>query len=95
MTSAISTDNGSTTSASQDTSTHGAITSSNDECTTYCYCNGIDDGTKMICCDNDSCASGQWFHSKLQMGSGIAKNAVVLNMHFLCNHRFCCTASVF
>ena len=29
---------------------------------TYCYCNGKDDGTKMICCDNDNCCSGQWFH---------------------------------
>lgn len=31
---------------------------------TYCYCNGVDDGSKMICCDNDECSSGQWFHYK-------------------------------
>ena len=29
---------------------------------TYCYCSGKDDGTKMICCDNNNCCSGQWFH---------------------------------
>ena len=37
-------------------------TGSDNECITYCYCKGTDDGTKMICCDNDNCASGQWFH---------------------------------
>ena len=37
-------------------------TGSDNECATYCYCSGRDDGTKMICCDNANCASGQWFH---------------------------------
>ena len=31
---------------------------------TYCYCNGVDDSSKMICCGNDDCPSGQWFHFK-------------------------------
>ena len=37
-------------------------TGSDNECATYCYCSGRDDGTKMICCDNANCASGIWFH---------------------------------
>ena len=31
---------------------------------TYCYCKGKDDGSKMICCENENCSSGQWFHFK-------------------------------
>jgi len=31
---------------------------------TYCYCNGMDDGSKMILCENEDCMSGQWFHLK-------------------------------
>ena len=34
----------------------------NDDEDTYCYCKGKDDGSKMICCKNDNCRSGQWFH---------------------------------
>ena len=28
---------------------------------TYCYCNGVDDGSKMICCDNMSVPVGSGF----------------------------------
>ena len=34
----------------------------NDDEDTYCYCKGKDDGSKIICCENDNCRSGQWFH---------------------------------
>ena len=34
----------------------------NDDEDTYCYCKGKDDSSKMICCENDNCCSGQWFH---------------------------------
>ena len=30
----------------------------------YCYCQGPDDGSKMIHCENENCKSGQWFHFK-------------------------------
>ena len=33
----------------------------NDNEDSYCYCRG-NDGSKMICCENDNCHSGQWFH---------------------------------
>jgi len=33
------------------------VTVSDDEAT-YCYCKGKDDGSKMICCENDNCRSG-------------------------------------
>lgn len=29
----------------------------------WCKCNGVDDGTPMICCDNDQCQI-KWFHFK-------------------------------
>lgn len=50
-----------TTEVADSTPSSSSASSSKD---TYCYCNGIDDGSKMICCDNDNCSSGQWFHYK-------------------------------
>ena len=29
----------------------------------YCMCNGVDDGSRMICCDNVDCPV-QWYHVK-------------------------------
>ena len=29
----------------------------------YCVCQGGDDGTTMICCDDENC-SVQWFHTR-------------------------------
>ena len=43
------------------TSNDATVDTSDDEAT-YCYCKGKDDGSKMICCENDNCRSGQWFH---------------------------------
>ena len=43
---------------------NASSSSSTSDKDTYCYCNRIDDGSKMICCDNDNCPSGQWFHYK-------------------------------
>jgi len=62
--SAASTVNTSSTSNSDDPpcASNPQSTGSDNECITYCYCKGKDDGTRMICCDNDNCASGQWFH---------------------------------
>ena len=28
----------------------------------YCICKGIDDGRRMVMCENDDCKSGTWFH---------------------------------
>ena len=47
---------------SEDMSCAGSTHSASSDNTMYCYCNGTDDGTETICCDNDNCASGQWFH---------------------------------
>ena len=42
----------------------------------YCICRGVDDGSRMICCDNDHCAT-QWFHVKcLKMKRGTVVNVV-------------------
>ena len=29
---------------------------------TLCICKGSDNGCRMICCDNENCSNGQWFH---------------------------------
>ena len=29
---------------------------------TFCICKGSDNGRRMICCDNENCSNGQWFH---------------------------------
>ena len=28
----------------------------------YCIRKGPEDGCRMICCDNENCTNGQWFH---------------------------------
>lgn len=28
----------------------------------YCICNGIDDGRRMVMCEDENCKSGTWFH---------------------------------
>ena len=37
-------------------------TSQNNSTETYCICKRPDDGYIMICCDNEKCSNGQWFH---------------------------------
>ena len=44
------------------TTTSSCDTSADSE--TYCICKGPDDGRRMICCDNENCSNGQWFHLK-------------------------------
>ena len=45
---------------SESYSTNVATTS--DDISHYCICKRPDDGSIMICCDNDNWTNGQWFH---------------------------------
>ena len=47
-----------------ETNTVTVDTSSGSVSEVYCYCKQPDDGSKMICCENENCKSGQWFHFK-------------------------------
>ena len=67
------------------------VTSGNDLTDTtkevYCICKGIDDGRRMVMCENDDCKSGTWFHfectyefsQKASGGNGTAQTAKPVN----------------